>query len=100
MRSSEEHRWTVRDDIVAFYLSRHGADHLGLTLDEVAQRLDIGCRAMNMRMGNFQYLDGQGGLSHPSQQSIKVFQDYRHMIEPEMLAEVRAISGETLCRQP
>jgi hypothetical protein len=84
MRSIDEHRWKESDDLVAFYLSRHGDDHLGISLTNVAARLDITPGAMRMRMSNFQSLESAGHLGNVSRQIRAVFQTYHETSEAEL----------------
>lgn len=65
MRSSQEHPWSESDDLIEFYLSRHGDSQLGIRLSEVAQSIGIGAGAMKMRMSNFRSLESDpapGGI--------------------------------------
>jgi hypothetical protein len=91
MRSSEEHRWKESDDLVAFYLSRHGADQFCLSLSEVAMILGISLGAMNMRMSNFQSQESPGGVANASKQTRAVFQNYCKAPELELRGMVRGI---------
>lgn len=87
MRSSTEHRWTKSEDMVAFYLSRHGDSQLGLQLTEIAQRVGIKPGTMKMRMSNFRSLEpnaAPGELNKPSRQTRAVFEEYGHMTEIEL----------------
>jgi hypothetical protein len=87
MRSSAEHRWTKSDDMVAFYLSRHGDSLLGFQLTEIAQRVGVKPGTMRMRMSNFRSLEPDvepGELNKPSMQTRTVFQEYSHMTEAEL----------------
>ena len=91
MRSSEEHHWTVSDDIIAFYLSRHGDAQLGLGLPQVAEHVGITVGTLKMRMSNCRSLENNaasGELSKASRQTRTVFLDHSHMTE----ADLRSLS--------
>jgi hypothetical protein len=91
MSSSDKHRWRESDDLVAFYLSRHSADQLGLSLSDVAEILSIRPGSMRMRMSNFQSQESPGGLRNASKQTCAVFQSYGDRSEPELRAMVLGI---------
>jgi hypothetical protein len=79
-----QHRWTEGDDLVAFYLSRHGTRRLPLMEAGIAKLLGMSEGSMARRRGNFAYLDGRGGLPHAAKQSRRVRQQYEKATEPEL----------------
>lgn len=94
MRSSQEHRWSESDDLIAFYLSRHGDSQLGIRLPEVARRIGIGAGTLKMRMSNFRSLESDpapGELSNASRQTRSVFQNHCHMTEAELRSLVLSV---------
>jgi hypothetical protein len=88
MRGSDEHRWEWADDVVAFYLSRHGDERLSLKEETIAERLGMSLSALRMRQANFRFLDTGAGLSHPSNQSRLVFERFKEWDEPRLRGEV------------
>jgi hypothetical protein len=82
------HRWSESDDMVAMYLQRHGAERLPYTPTEIAERLGMGAASLNMRIGNFKALAGDGGLQNWAQQSERVFRRNRDLNEAELRSRV------------
>ncbi|MCG3128205.1 MAG: hypothetical protein CHACPFDD_03082 [Phycisphaerae bacterium] len=75
------------------YLSRHGSEKLGLTLAGIGHKLGIRVGTLKMRMSNFKWIDGRGGLSKPSKQSHDVGATYGGLSEPEMRGIVMKVLG-------
>jgi hypothetical protein len=91
MRSNNEHRWRESDDLVAFYLFRHGTDQLGVALSQVADVLGIELGAMNMRKSNFRSQESPGGLANAAKQTRAIFEIYRNTPEIELRAMVLGV---------
>ncbi len=68
------HDWTVRDDIIAYFLYKFGDKDLLYTIDTIGDRLGMGVQSLKARMANFQYLDTGQGLSNAAKQSGEVFE--------------------------
>ena len=79
-----QHRWTENDDVIAFYLSRHGARRLPLMEAGIAKRLGMSEASLARRQANFAYLDGRGGLAHVAKQSRHIHQQYEKATEPAL----------------
>lgn len=74
--------WKATDDVVAFYLSRHGAGKLRMTLEAISQSLGMSVDSLKSRMSNFNHLDGRSGLPHAAKLSRAVHVTLRHLKEP------------------
>jgi hypothetical protein len=89
----ERHHWTRNDDIVAFYLERHGDRQLPFGEAKIAKILSLKESSLAMRRANFGYLDGRQGLDHAAEQSREVFAKYKGRSEIEMRPLVLRILG-------
>jgi hypothetical protein len=87
------HRWTEDDDIVALYLSRHGARFLPMMEAEIAKVLGMPEGSLGMRRQNFHYLDGRPGLKNAAELSRQVHGCYGKMTEPELRSLVLKVLG-------
>jgi hypothetical protein len=83
-QKARRHRWTEGDDLVAFYLSRHGTRFLPCTETEIASRLGMPEGSLAMRMSNFAHLDGRQGLAHVAEQSRRIHRRYAKATEAEL----------------
>ena len=73
------HTWRCNDDVLAFYLYRYGEDNL-ISKDSVARYIgfnDTG--SLNMRIGNFKAVDGQGGLRNWARLTEQVYNQYQNI---------------------
>ncbi len=92
---TDQHKWTEPDDIVAFYLSRYGPSALARSVAAAAEKLGIESGTLQMRIGNFKFLDGNGRLNHPAKQSRRVYDEYKDIPEKELRAiAARILSGQ------
>jgi len=82
------HRWTKDDDVVAFYLSRHGTRHLPLMEAGIAKRLGVTEGSLARRQANFAYLDGRPGYDHVAKQSRRIHQQHAKVTETQLRALV------------
>lgn len=82
------------DDIAALYLYKFGNIGLPITLDQVAKKLGMTSASLNMRIGNFKAIAGEGGLSHPAEQSKRVYKKFNGMPKNELGALVLKILNE------
>ena len=87
----EKHQWTETDDIVALYLYRFGADDLPLGVAEISEKLGMKAGSLKMRIGNFQAIDGQGGLSNAAIQSRKIYEAHAKAPKDELRTKVLSI---------
>jgi hypothetical protein len=95
MAKSRVHKWSEDDDVIALYLyrmHRDGAPPLELEEKEIAEVLDMTRASLVMRRGNFGFLDGKAGLSHPAEQSRLVYDRYKDATN----AELRSIAVQLL----
>jgi hypothetical protein len=83
-RSTNRHRWTEQDDIVALYFCKFGDLGRTSSLAVVGERRGMGAGSLRMRVGNFQAIAGGGRLDHAASQSRTVFQRYGNLSEPEL----------------
>ena len=82
-----KHQWTECDDIVALYLYKYGTSIIGLSVGEVAQKLNSDKGSMKMRIQNFQNINGAGGLSNVASQSRKIFKQFSVLLETDLRAK-------------
>jgi hypothetical protein len=87
------HRWTEDDDVIAFYLSRHGTRRLPLMEAGIAKRLGMSEASLAKRQANFAHLDERPGLAHVAKQSIRVHQKHEKATEPALRALVLRVLG-------
>ena len=90
-KSTNPHKWTEDDDIVAFYLYRFKEIGFPFTRDRVAEKLGISVASLNMRIGNFKAIAGEGGLSHPAKQSNKIYKKFNGIPKTELRSVVLKI---------
>ena len=76
-RSTSRHRWREDDDLVGYYLFRHGANDLPLTQPEIAELLGMPESSLIMKQGNYRSLAGGNGLSSASAQSRRIFERHK-----------------------
>ena len=89
-----QHRWTEDDDVVAFYLSRHGVRRLPLMEAGIAKCLGMSEGSLARRQANFAYLDGRPGLANFAKQSRRIHLEYEKKTEPELRPLVLRILGK------
>jgi hypothetical protein len=90
-----QHRWTENDDVVAFYLSRHGTRRLPLMEAGIAKRLGMSEGSLARRQANFAYLDGRPGFDHVAKLSRRIHQQYEKATEAELRPLVLRVLGQT-----
>lgn len=78
------HLWSENDDIITLYLYKFNADQLPYTLEQVVEKLGVTIGSFKMRRNNFKFLDGKGGLQNFSEQSRKIYEDYKSKTEEEL----------------
>ena len=88
------HAWSVEDDLIGYYLFRFGDAGLGVTKEELADRLGMGWASMNQKIANYKFLAGQPGLDHPSIQSRRIFDRYKDMPDDQF----RIIGQKTIAK--
>jgi len=82
--SKERYRWSDSDDLAALYLYKFRDDHLPYKRKGIAGSRNLPIGSLNIRIENFRFLGGQGGLAHFSSQSKKIFDQYHNLTEPEL----------------
>jgi len=73
MKTTKYHKWTEKDDIVAFYLYKFGDKDIPFSIGDVGTNLGMGVNSLKMRIANFKAIDGKGGLEHFAGQSLKIY---------------------------
>lgn len=76
----EKHKWTEKDDKIAFYAYRFYSPK---EINRIAEKLPIKINSFKMRIENFRYLDIRKGLNHYSKQSKKIFEKYKDLSKKE-----------------
>jgi len=89
-----QHRWTEDDDVVAFYLSRHGTRRLPLMEAGIAKHLGVSEGSLARRQANFAHLDGRPGLPHAAKLSRRIHQQYARATEAELRPLVLRVLGQ------
>ncbi len=83
-----KHKWKISDDIVAFYLYKHGSEK---DIENVSRKLGIKVASIKMRISNFAFLDKQKGLSKFSKQTQNVYSIWRNSSSVALKAEYKNI---------
>ena len=73
------HIWSNEDDIVAFYLYRFGPESLMMTIGKISEILGMSEGSLKMRIDNFKAIDDAGGLSHYTNLSETIFNEYKNV---------------------
>ncbi|RMA93057.1 hypothetical protein [Hydrogenothermus marinus] len=82
-----KHKWTKEDDLKVLYIYLYGYPKSYPTAEDVANLIGVSSSSLKMRIANFRYLDGKGGLSNYADLSKKVYDEYRS-IPKEKLKEL------------
>jgi hypothetical protein len=88
------HKWTKDDDIVTYYLYRYGNESTIPLLHDIkiiSEILGMSESSLRMRIGNFQAIDGAGGLDHFGLLSKKVYDEYKSIPREYHLKKVEEI---------
>jgi hypothetical protein len=85
-----KHRWSLEDNLVAFYLYKFGTKNLSYSEDLILDLLGISKGSMKMAKQNFLSLDGKnhGALKNASKMGKEVFEKYNSMDSEEISLEV------------
>jgi hypothetical protein len=94
LKSAIRHKWTKNDDIVVLYLYRFKDLGFPFTRDKVAEKLGMSVASLNMRIGNFKAITGEGGLTHPAKQSNEIYKKFNGMPKTELRSLVLEILNE------
>ena len=88
-------KWTKQQDMVAYYLYRSRDSKNNKERDEMGEKIGIVPKTLRMRMKNFQFLDGRGGLNKPAQMSKETFAAHQHLSLEELGNVVSKFFQET-----
>jgi hypothetical protein len=80
----KQHRWNQDDDLIAFYMSRHGTNDLPIAQEGIAKLLGMSEASLIMRQRNFTDLEGKHGLSHVAKQSIRIYERHKSTSKAEL----------------
>ncbi|MBC7775672.1 MAG: hypothetical protein H7246_09555 [Phycisphaerae bacterium] len=69
-------KWIKNQDIVAYYLYRCRNSKSKAELEKIGEQMGIDLRALQMRIANFKFLSGQGGLNKPAKMSKATFEEH------------------------
>jgi hypothetical protein len=83
-KTGGRHTWSEDDDLVGFYLFRHGPGDLPITQGEIAKLLGMPESSLIMKRGNFASLDGGHGLSSASAQSRRIYERHKNTPKSEL----------------
>lgn len=76
----ERHKWSITDNIIAFYLCKYSTSELNYTYNEIANKLGMTADKLKMRGVNFKSLMEVGkGLPDVSEQTSKVFECFKDL---------------------
>jgi len=76
----ERHKWSITDNIIAFYLCKYSTSEINYTYNEIANKLGMTTDKLKMRGANFKSLMEAGkGLADVSEQTSKVFACFRDL---------------------
>lgn len=74
----ERHKWTISDNIIAFYLCKYSTNEIEYTYNEISNKLGITTAKLKMRGANFKSLIEEGkGLPDISEQTYNVFECFK-----------------------
>jgi len=76
----KKHRWTEKDDKIAFYAYRFCNPE---EIRHIAENLPMSYASFKMRIANFRHLKDGSGLNHYSKQSKKIFGKYKDASKEE-----------------
>ncbi|AVQ37758.1 hypothetical protein C7M56_03295 [Clostridium botulinum] len=79
----QRHKWSIADDIIAFYLYRYSTKDINYTYDEISNRLGMSIDSLKMRKANYKSLDKGIGLPDVSKQTDKVFEFFKNIDHTE-----------------
>ena len=82
------HHWTECDDLAAIYIYKHGTKHLGVSVEEITQKLGMSTASMKMRIQNVKNADTGTGLPHIATQTSSVLDRFGGLPEEELRAKV------------
>ena len=77
-------KWTKKQDIIAYYLYRVSNSKTRSEINNTGKKIGIESGTLYMRIKNFQFLDGKGGLNHPAIMSKETFGELRHTTLEEL----------------
>ena len=89
------HKWTPEDDLIAFYLYRYESSSLRMTTEFISKKLGMSEASLRMRIGNFQAIDGKGGLQNFAKLSERIFNQYKDISQEIHLDMVKKILQNT-----
>lgn len=76
----ERHKWSIVDNIIAFYLCKYGTNEINYTYNEISNKLGMSTDSLKMRGSNFKSLMEKGkGLPDISEQTSKVFECFKDL---------------------
>ncbi|WP_238882030.1 hypothetical protein [Clostridium sp. YIM B02551] len=88
---NERHKWSIVDDIIAFYLYKYSTKEVNYTYDEISNKLGMSTDSLKMRRANYESLDKNTGLSDVSKQTVKVFECFKDIDSNEFRAIVEKL---------
>lgn len=71
-------KWTKEQDIIAYYLYRIRDKKTRSEINDIGKKMGIEAGTLNMRIGNFQFLESGSGLNRPAIMSRETFEEFRH----------------------
>ena len=86
-----KHKWTREDDIVTYYLYRFGPRSLNISIEDISKILGMSESSLKMRIGNFQAVDGAGGLQNYAKLSEIIYKEYKKINQSDHLNTVKKI---------
>ena len=84
-----KHQWTVKDDVIAFFLYKYGEDDLLFDTAGIADKLGMSKDSLIARKGNF--LDTGKGLDHVAKKPVDVYEKFKNIPKGTFLAVVKDI---------
>ena len=77
------HRWSDDDDLIGYCLYRFGPDVFGRSVEEIAGVPGMPFSSLNIKIANFKFIAGNGGLEGYSQQALAVFRQYEDVLSDD-----------------
>ena len=76
-----KHKWKELDDIKVLYITLYGIKNISYSKNDIAKQIGVSLGSLNMRIGNFKAIQGQGKLTNYAKLSKRVYEKYNSLSE-------------------
>ena len=84
------HKWKEIDDMKVLYITLYGLKNISYSKNDIAKQIGVSLASLNMRIGNFKAIQGQGKLTHYAKLSKRVYEKY-HLLSETALKKIAFI---------